>query len=216
MGAEHFSKTATKIDEGITAFRRHLNEQYNYTDSDISRLEDEIKDAKQTKVTSNRGLEKFETKEEPPISSETSSNDLSLVIASLQAQLDLKRQAYAKRPRRYTISSASTRRHQDALYLNNWRRRIEAVGNINYQAEARSQQIYGSLRMLVALLPDGQVDEIRILQSSDHSVLDDAAVEIVHLAAPFDPFPEAIRAEADILEIVRTWRFHEGNALTSF
>ena len=70
--------------------------------------------------------------------------------------------------------------------------------------------------MLVALLPDGQVDEIRILQSSDHSVLDDAAVEIVHLASPFDPFPEAIRAEADILEIVRTWRFHEGNALTSF
>ena len=141
---------------------------------------------------------------------------MSLTIASLQAQLDLKRQAYAKRPRRYTISSASTRRHQDALYLNNWRRRIEAVGNINYPAEARSQQIYGSLRMLVALLPDGQVDEIRILQSSDHSVLDDAAVEIVHLASPFDPFPEAIRAEADILEIVRTWRFHEGNALTSF
>ena len=56
MGAEHFSKTATKIDEGITAFRRHLNEQYNYTDSDISRLEDEIKDAKQTKVTSNLSL----------------------------------------------------------------------------------------------------------------------------------------------------------------
>ena len=161
-------------------------------------------------------LEKLETEEEQPLSNETSSDDLSLTIASLQAQLDLRRQAYAKRPRRYTISSASTRRHQDALYLNNWRRRIEAVGNINYPAEARSQQIYGSLRMLVALLPDGQVDEIRILQSSEHSVLDDAAVEIVHLASPFDPFPEAIRAEADILEIIRTWRFHEGNALTSF
>ena len=160
--------------------------------------------------------EKFETGEEQPLRDQTSSDYLSLTIASLQAQLDLKRQAYAKRPRRYTISSASTRRHQDALYLNNWRRRIEAVGNINYPAEARSQQIYGSLRMLVALLPDGQVDEIRILQSSDHSVLDDAAVEIVHLASPFDPFPEAIRAEADILEIIRTWRFHEGNALTSF
>ncbi|MFL2856710.1 MAG: energy transducer TonB [Pseudohongiellaceae bacterium] len=161
-------------------------------------------------------LEKLETEEEQPLSNETSSDDLSLAIASLQAQLDLRRQAYAKRPRRYTISSASTRKRQDALYLNNWRRRIEAVGNINYPTEARRQQIYGSLRMLVALLPDGQVDEIRILQSSEHSVLDDAAVEIVHLASPFDPFPEAIRAEADILEIIRTWRFHEGNALTSF
>jgi protein TonB len=47
-------------------------------------------------------------------------------------------------------------------------------------------------------------------------MLDSAAIEIIHLAAPFDPFPEAMRAEADILEIIRTWRFHEGNALSSF
>ncbi len=70
--------------------------------------------------------------------------------------------------------------------------------------------------MLVALFPNGEVSEIQILQSSGHSVLDQAAVEIVTMAAPFDPFPEALRAEADILEIIRTWRFHEGNALTSF
>jgi len=87
---------------------------------------------------------------------------------------------------------------------------------INYPDQARRQQIYGSLRMLVALLPDGQVEGIQILQSSKHSILDSAAIEIIHLAAPFDPFPEAMRAEADILEIIRTWRFHEGNALSSF
>ena len=63
MGAEHFSITAKKIDEGITAFRRHLHEQYNYTDADISRLEDEIKDAKQTRINSSKGLEEFETKQ---------------------------------------------------------------------------------------------------------------------------------------------------------
>lgn len=161
-------------------------------------------------------LEELAPEEEQPITEETSPDDLSLAIASLQAQLDLQRQAYAKRPRRYTISSASTQKSRDALYLDNWRRRIEAVGNINYPEQARREQIYGSLRMLVALLPDGQVDEIRVLQSSGQTVLDNAAVEIVHLAAPFDPFPEAMRAEADILEIIRTWRFHEGNALTSF
>lgn len=161
-------------------------------------------------------LEELEPEEEQPLTEETTPDDLSMAIASLQAQLDRQREAYAKRPRRYTISSASTKKSHDALYLDNWRRRIEAVGNINYPDEARRDQIYGSLRMLVALLPDGQVDEIRILQSSGHSILDDAAVEIVHLAAPFDPFPEAMRAEADILEIIRTWRFHEGNALTSF
>lgn len=161
-------------------------------------------------------LDEIEPEDEKPLSEESTPDDLSLAIASLQAQLDLQRQEYAKRPRRYTISSASTKKSHDALYLDGWRRRIEAVGNINYPTAARQQQLYGSLRMLVALFPNGEVSEIQILQSSGHSLLDQAAVEIVNMAAPFDPFPEAMRAEADILEIIRTWRFHEGNALTSF
>jgi len=161
-------------------------------------------------------LEELESEDEKPLSEESTPNDISLAISSLQAQLDLQRQEYAKRPRRYTISSASTKKSHDALYLDSWRRRIEAVGNINYPTEARQQQLYGNLRMLVALFPNGEVSDIQILQSSGHSILDQAAIEIVNMAAPFDPFPEEMRAEADILEIIRTWRFHEGNALTSF
>lgn len=161
-------------------------------------------------------LDEIELEEEKLLSEESTPDDLRSAIASLQAQLDLKQQEYAKRPRRYTISSASTKKSHDALYLDNWRRRIESVGNVNYPLEARQQQLYGSLRMLVALLPDGGVSEIQILQSSGHSILDQAAIQIVNMAAPFEPFPEEMRAEADILEIIRTWRFHEGNALTSF
>ena len=157
-----------------------------------------------------------EVKDERILSERSTPEGLSLAIASLQAQLDLQRQKYAKRPKRYTISSASTRKSQDALYLDRWRRRIEAVGNINYPSEARRRQLYGSLRMLVALLPNGEVESIRILQPSGHSILDQVAVEIVNLAAPFQPFPSELLAVADILEIIRTWRFHEGNALTSF
>ena len=161
-------------------------------------------------------LDELEPEEEKLLTDQSTPDDLSLAIASLQAQLDLQRQAYTKRPRKYKISSASTKKSHDALYLDSWRRRIEAVGNINYPSEARIQRLYGNLRMLVALLPNGEVSEIQILQSSGHTVLDQAAIQIVNMAAPFDPFPEAMRAEADILEIIRTWRFHEGNALTSF
>jgi protein TonB len=161
-------------------------------------------------------LDDSESEHEKPLSEKSIPDDLSLAISSLQAQLDLQRQAYAKRPRRYTISSASTKKSHDALYLDSWRRRIEAVGNINYPLAARQQKLYGSLRMLVALFPNGEVSEIQILQPSGHNLLDQAAVQIVNMASPFDPFPEAMRAEADILEIIRTWRFHEGNALTSF
>ncbi|MEX2366850.1 MAG: energy transducer TonB, partial [Pseudohongiellaceae bacterium] len=86
--------------------------------------------------------------------------ELSETIASLQAQLDLQRQAYAKRPRKYTISSASTQKARDALYLDGWRKKIEAIGNTNYPEQASAQGIYGNLRMLVALRPDGSVSEI--------------------------------------------------------
>jgi len=161
-------------------------------------------------------LEELEPERDQLIADEPSPEELSLAIASLQAQLELRRQQYAKRPRKYTISSASTMKSHDALYLDNWRRRIEAVGNLNYPEEARRRQLYGSLRLLVALLPDGEVEDIQILKSSGHSILDQSAIEIVNLAAPFQPFPEAMREEADILEIIRTWRFHEGNALTSY
>ncbi len=161
-------------------------------------------------------LDELEPEEDTLLSDQSTPDDLSLAIASLQAQLDLQRQVYAKRPRKYTISSASTKKSHDALYLDSWRRRIEVVGNINYPNEARIQRLYGNLRMLVALFPNGEVSEIQILQSSGHSVLDQAAVQIVNMAAPFDPFPEAMRAEADILDIRRTCLFHEGNALTRF
>jgi len=160
--------------------------------------------------------ELLEPEDEQPVADEVAPDELSLAIASLQAQLDLKRQTYARRPRKYTISSASTKKSHDALYLDNWRRRIEAVGNINYPDEARQMQMYGNVRMLVALQPTGRINEVRILQSSGHTVLDQAALNIVNLAAPFEPFPDELRTEADILEIIRTFRFHEGNSLTSY
>jgi len=149
------------------------------------------------------------------LSEHSSPQDISLAIASLQAQLDIQQQAYANRPRRYTISSASTQKRHDALYLDNWRKRIELVGNQHYPDEARQNEIFGSLRMMVTIRPDGSVAEIRVLQGSGHQVLDQAAVDIVRLAAPFDVFPEELRDSIDLLEIIRTWRFRPGNAFSS-
>ena len=160
-------------------------------------------------------MEALVEEDSPVLSEHSSPQDIALAIASLQAQLDLQQQAYAKRPRRYTISSASTQQRHDALYLDNWRKRIELVGNQHYPEEARQKEIFGSLRMMVTLRPDGSVAEIRILQGSGHLVLDQAAVDIVRMASPFDPFPAELRESVDLLEIIRTWRFRPGNAFTS-
>jgi protein TonB len=153
---------------------------------------------------------------DPAAQQEPSIEQLDASIASLQAQLDVRRQEYAKRPRRYTLSSASTKESQDALYLDNWRKKIEAVGNLNYPKEASEDGIYGTLRLLVAIRPDGTVDDIRILRSSGERVLDEAAVRIVQLAAPFEPFPAGMRTSVDVLEIIRTWQFHRGNTFSSY
>jgi protein TonB len=133
----------------------------------------------------------------------------SLEIASLQAQLDREREQFAKRPRVRRLTAASTMSHEDAVYLDNWRRRIESVGNLNYPERARRERIYGVLRLLVEILPDGSVQQVRILESSGHAILDDAAVRIVQLAAPFQPFPVEMRKRTDRLEIIRTWKFEK-------
>lgn len=132
----------------------------------------------------------------------------SMEIASIQAQLSAQQQDQSRKPRvRRLTSSPSTMAHDDAIYLDNWRRRIESVGNMNYPEEARRNNINGSLRLLVAIMPDGSVAEIDVLQSSGHAVLDNAAIRIVQMASPFQPFTNEMRRSTDRLEIIRTWKF---------
>ncbi|WP_415897404.1 TonB family protein [Neptuniibacter sp. QD57_21] len=133
----------------------------------------------------------------------------SLEMASLQAEINAHREMRAKQPRIKRLTSASTKKREDALYLHNWRKKIENIGNLNYPEEARRNKMYGRLRLLVAIKPDGSVKTIEILESSGKPILDDAAIQIVRLAAPFQPFPIEMRKSTDILEIIRTWKFEK-------
>jgi len=142
------------------------------------------------------------------------SSQLSAEIASLEAQLSDERQQYAKRPRVHRLNAASTMRDKGAWYKEEWRRKVERIGNLNYPDEARRQRLYGSLRLLVAINRDGTLREVSVLESSGQPVLDQAALRIVRLAAPFAPFSGDL-ADIDVLEIIRTWRFQRGDRLAS-
>ena len=96
-----------------------------------------------------------------------------------------------------------------------WRRRVEHIGNRNYPDEATRRGLSGSLLLEVAVNPDGTVESITLRRSSGHAVLDDAAIRIVRLAAPFAKFPPGVAREVDVLHIERTWRFHSGNGFSS-
>ncbi|WP_296696922.1 energy transducer TonB [Thiocapsa sp. UBA6158] len=133
-------------------------------------------------------------------------------IDRLTANLQAKTAAYASRVRRKSVS-ASTREFRYASYLGAWARKVERIGNLNYPQAARDQRMFGSLILHVAVRSDGSVEQIRVVRSSGYDLLDEAAVRIVELAAPYSPFPPDIAAETDVLDIVRTWQFLRGGGL---
>jgi protein TonB len=149
---------------------------------------------------------------EPVSASEliTRSLDLARLSESVQESVA----AYNRLPRERFIS-ARTSQSAYAAYMEAWRAKVERIGNLNYPEQARRQGLTGDLVLDVALDPDGSVHSVTVLRSSGSHLLDEAAEHIVHLAAPFAPFPEDIRKDTDLLHITRTWRFEHGSRLAS-
>lgn len=151
---------------------------------------------------------------ERPLPSAAQLMTSSFALASLSAELRQKMESRAQRPRHKYIS-ASTQEYRYAAYMEAWRAKVERIGNLNYPDEARRRGISGGLLLDVALNQDGSVREITIRRPSGHEILDQAAIRIVELAAPFAPFPPDIAKEVDILHVTRTWQFRNEGGFAS-
>lgn len=103
--------------------------------------------------------------------------------------------------------NSSTKEFVPARYMREWINRVERIGNLNYPDQARRDQLSGTLILDVAINAKGELISIDLRQSSGHKVLDDAARRIVNLAAPFSPFPDKLKQDADVLHITRSWEF---------
>jgi len=136
----------------------------------------------------------------------------SLEIARLEAQISKNMDTYQKLPRRKFIG-ARTQEYRFAQYIEDWRIKVERIGNLNYPEEARRQQIYGKLQLSVSIRSDGSLESIEVSRSSGHRILDAAAMRIVKLAAPYSSLPPEITKDTDILTIVRTWTFTSADRL---
>ncbi len=108
---------------------------------------------------------------------------------------------------RELVISASTRESRIAAYLSNWKRKVERVGTLNFPRQAQMRPGDAAPTLEVAIDADGRLSEAVILQSSGQAALDDAAMEILRIAAPFEPFPEFLRSEYDVLRFAYEWRF---------
>jgi len=141
-----------------------------------------------------------------------SAESLSRQIAEFGAAY-VRQQEEAPHPRMVYINSVNAHKYKAAAYERAWQDKIERIGNLNYPEEARRKNLTGSLLLSVVLRPDGSVHKVQVRRSSGEQALDDAAVRIVQLAAPFAPFPVELREEADMLVITRTWKFLNGTRL---
>jgi protein TonB len=134
-----------------------------------------------------------------------------LEMARLQGEIAKNTEAYNKRPRVKFLGTRAEE-YRFARYMEDWRLKVERVGNLNYP-EAAKGRLYGSLRLTVRIKNDGSVERVDIDRSSGNRVLDDAARRIVRMAEPYAVFPADIGREFDVIEITRTWSFTRRNQI---
>lgn len=139
------------------------------------------------------------------LSSETA---IEAKMAALEAQYAKRKQEYSRKTQIHTIDSISAKADSSAAYLDQFRQKVERVGNRHYPDEARARQLHGDVRLMVILTPDGAIRAIRLLESSGHRVLDEAAKASVRDAAPYPKFGANMKDYSE-LRIIRTWRFSE-------
>lgn len=135
--------------------------------------------------------------------------NIPLTREQLKESINLSYMNAQSRPREKYVSGTRSKESKYAAYIKKWVLMAERVGNLNYPEAAKQQKLEGSLILDAEINADGNVNKVRILDSSGIKILDDAAIRIVHIAAPFDQFPDNIRAELDTLHIVRTWEFKQ-------
>jgi protein TonB len=108
--------------------------------------------------------------------------------------------------------AADTRESDVAVYLDNWRRKIERVGTVNFPDVVGRQKLSGTPVIEVTIRANGKLLQAVIRRSSGHAEIDEAAMRILKLASPYDPFPAGLNATHDEIRIAYEWQFLGGAA----
>lgn len=146
--------------------------------------------------------------------SSTEQMQRTLEALRLEAQIAKEMDAYEKRPKRRFIGARATE-YRFARYIEDWRLKVERIGNLNYPEAARARKLYGSLLLTVGIRANGSLESVAVDRTSGQKILDLAATRIVEMGAPYAPFPPEIKRDTDILYITRTWTFAPGDSLIS-
>jgi protein TonB len=97
-----------------------------------------------------------------------------------------------------------------APYLDAWRHKVERIGTLNYPSAARRSGKAASPVLEVAINSSGTLERAVIRQSSGDPELDQASLDILKLASPFDPFPPELERQYHVLRFAYEWQFVGG------
>lgn len=128
------------------------------------------------------------------------------MVASLEAQYLQRQQNFSRKQRIKTVDGIQAKQDASAAYLDKFRQKVELYGNRYYPDEAKQQRLAGEVRLMVILNAQGGIRAIRLIESSGHSILDEAAKASVRRGAPFGHFDSNMKDISE-LRIIRTWRF---------
>jgi protein TonB len=152
--------------------------------------------------------------DKPELPTATEMMQRTMEAMRLEAQIAKEMDAYQKRPKRRFVG-ARAEEYRFARYIEDWRLKVEGIGNRNYPEAARAQKLYGSLLLTVGIRADGSIETVVVDRTSGQKILDLAAIRIVEMGGPYAAFPPSISRDTDILYITRTWSFAPGDSLTS-
>ena len=133
------------------------------------------------------------------------------MVASLEAQYLQRQQNFSRQQKIKTVDGIQAKQDISAAYLEKFRQKVEFYGNRYYPEAAKQQRLAGEVRLMVILNASGGIRAIRLIDSSGHEMLDEAAKASVRKAAPFGGF-DAKMKDISELRIVRTWRFDPAEA----
>lgn len=135
-------------------------------------------------------------------------------MARLEGEISKSADEYSRKPRKKFVG-ARTEEYALAPYLDAWKQKIERIGTLNYPEAARGK-LYGSVVLFVELrAEDGSIYNAEVSRSSGHKVLDQAALSILRMSAPFGAIPQQALGGATVLSFARTWYFTQGDSLNT-
>ena len=193
------------------------NTQLSAAREQVENLERQTRELLQQLNARNKTATDRDAKESTRADSANAFREMSakaLELQRLEAQIAREFDSYQQRPKKKHIG-ARAMEYRFARYVEDWRQKVERVGNANYPEIARAQQLYGSLVLTVAIKADGRIETVEVDRGSGKKILDAAALKIVQMAGPYAPFPPDIRNDTDILYITRTWSFTRAGELES-